>query len=103
MDLYVRASWNVSRSVQKKVTEHYRLVFYGCPLAGWTCGSAKPPSALHAYAFDCVTHHLFHPYGTNSLQVKQDEDILREVAFDDSLQSKQDPIALYSWSPDRRL
>lgn len=46
-------------------------------------------SALHAYAFDCVTHHLFHPYGTNSLEDEKDEEIMREVTFDDSLQSKK--------------
>jgi len=45
------------------------------------------PVALHAYAFDCVTHHLFHPHGVNSLQAQQDEEIMREVTFDDSLQS----------------
>ncbi|KAK3331960.1 cytochrome P450 [Cercophora scortea] len=43
---------------------------------------------LHSYAFDCVTHHLFHPYGANSLQSKQDEEIMREVTFDDSLQNR---------------
>ncbi|KAK3942996.1 putative sterigmatocystin biosynthesis P450 monooxygenase [Diplogelasinospora grovesii] len=43
---------------------------------------------LHAYAFDCVTHHLFHPYGTNSLESKGDEEIMREVTFDDSLQNR---------------
>jgi hypothetical protein len=43
---------------------------------------------LHSYAFDGVTHHLFHPHGANSLVNKEDEDIMREVAFDDSLQSK---------------
>ncbi|KAK3682632.1 cytochrome P450 [Podospora appendiculata] len=43
---------------------------------------------LHSYAFDCVTHHLFHPYGANSLQNKPDEEIMREVTFDDSLQNR---------------
>ncbi|KAK0621312.1 cytochrome P450 [Bombardia bombarda] len=43
---------------------------------------------LHSYAFDCVTHHLFHPYGTDSLQSKYDEDIMRELTFDDSLQNR---------------
>lgn len=44
--------------------------------------------ALHSYAFDCITHHLFHPYGSNSLQMKSDEEIMKEVTFDSSLQSK---------------
>ncbi|KAK0646507.1 cytochrome P450 3A13 [Cercophora newfieldiana] len=43
---------------------------------------------LHSYAFDCVTHHLFHPYGADSLQSVKDEEIMREVAFDDSLQNR---------------
>ncbi|OAA68007.1 serine/threonine-protein kinase [Niveomyces insectorum RCEF 264] len=44
--------------------------------------------ALHAYAFDCVTHHLFHPYGTDSLGKASDAEIMREVTFDDSLQNR---------------
>ncbi|KAK4231524.1 putative sterigmatocystin biosynthesis P450 monooxygenase [Podospora fimiseda] len=43
---------------------------------------------LHSYAFDCVTHHLFHPYGTNSLQTKEDKQILHELTFDDSLKNR---------------
>lgn len=43
--------------------------------------------ALHAYACDCVTHHLFHPYGTNCLENTADETMMHQVAADDSLQS----------------
>lgn len=43
--------------------------------------------ALHSYACDCVTHHLFHPYGTNCLENKDDEEMMHQVASDDSLQS----------------
>lgn len=43
--------------------------------------------ALHSYACDCVTHHLFHPYGTNCLENKDDGDMMHQVASDDSLQS----------------
>ncbi|KAI1131542.1 cytochrome P450 3A13 [Nemania abortiva] len=43
---------------------------------------------LHDYAFDGVTHQLFHPYGSDSLRNSQDEDIMRQVAFDDSLQNR---------------
>ena len=42
---------------------------------------------LHSYAFDCVTHHLFHPHAADSLLSSKDEEIMREVTFDDSLQS----------------
>ncbi|KAI1306351.1 cytochrome P450 3A13 [Xylaria venustula] len=43
---------------------------------------------LHDYAFDGVTHQLFHPYGSDSLRNSQDEDIMKQVAFDDSLQNR---------------
>ncbi|KAH7201896.1 cytochrome P450 [Fusarium oxysporum] len=49
-------------------------------------------TALHAYACDCVTHQLFHPYGSNCLQNKDDEEMMHQVAADDSLQSKLSPI-----------
>jgi hypothetical protein len=43
--------------------------------------------ALHAYACDCITHHLFHPYGTDCLQNASDMNMMHQVAADDSLQS----------------
>lgn len=43
---------------------------------------------LHAYACDCVTHHLFHPYGTNCLENPADETMMHQVAADDSLQNR---------------
>ncbi|KAH7041030.1 cytochrome P450 [Microdochium trichocladiopsis] len=43
---------------------------------------------LHNYAFDCVSHHLFHPYGSDSLRNPQDEEIQKQVTFDDSLQNR---------------
>ncbi|KAF6836000.1 GTP-binding protein [Colletotrichum plurivorum] len=44
--------------------------------------------SLHSYACDCVTHHLFHPYGTNCLQNASDEEMMHQVAADDSLQNR---------------
>ncbi|OLN81689.1 putative sterigmatocystin biosynthesis P450 monooxygenase STCB-like protein 5 [Colletotrichum chlorophyti] len=44
--------------------------------------------SLHSYACDCVTHHLFHPYGSNCLENKDDEDMMHQVAADDSLQNR---------------
>ncbi|KAH6604010.1 Cytochrome P450 [Trichoderma cornu-damae] len=44
-------------------------------------------AALHAYACDCITHHLFHPFGTDCITKQQDEDMMHQVAADDSLQS----------------
>lgn len=43
---------------------------------------------LHDYAFDGVTHQLFHPYGSDSLRNDKHEEIMKQVAFDDSLQSE---------------
>ncbi|KAI0476723.1 cytochrome P450 3A13 [Xylaria cf. heliscus] len=43
---------------------------------------------LHDYAFDGVTHQLFHPYGSDSLRNPQHEDIMKQVAYDDSLQNR---------------
>ncbi|KAI0408710.1 cytochrome P450 [Xylaria palmicola] len=43
---------------------------------------------LHDYAFDGITHQLFHPYGSDSLRNPQHEDIMKQVAFDDSLQNR---------------
>ncbi|KAI0382942.1 cytochrome P450 3A13 [Hypomontagnella monticulosa] len=51
-------------------------------------GSVDIFVSLHDYAFDCVTHHLFHPYGSNSLQNLGDEEIMKQVTFDDSLQNR---------------
>lgn len=42
---------------------------------------------LHAYACDCVTHHLFHPRGTDCLRNPDDELMMHQIASDDSLQS----------------
>ncbi|TRX94776.1 hypothetical protein FHL15_004237 [Xylaria flabelliformis] len=50
--------------------------------------SPKDALGLHDYAFDGVTHQLFHPYGSDSLRNPQDEDIMKQVAFDDSLQNR---------------
>lgn len=49
-------------------------------------------AALHAYACDCVTHHLFHPHGTDCLEKKADEEMMHQVADDDSLQSEKTPF-----------
>ncbi|KAI1645395.1 cytochrome P450 3A13 [Daldinia loculata] len=51
-------------------------------------GSVDIFICLHDYAFDCVTHHLFHPYGSDSLQNPKDEEIMKQVTFDDSLQNR---------------
>lgn len=52
-------------------------------------------TALHAYAFDCASHHLFHPLGADSLRREEDERIMLEVTTDSSLQNR---LVRY-WSP----
>ncbi|KAL1874246.1 hypothetical protein Daus18300_003610 [Diaporthe australafricana] len=51
-------------------------------------GSLDLYISLHSYAFDCASHHLFHPFGADSLQSCEDESIMREVTFDSSLQNR---------------
>ncbi|KAK5664248.1 hypothetical protein OQA88_465 [Cercophora sp. LCS_1] len=70
-----RASWFVNRCAEPR-NAAVDLFFGVCQIY------------LHSYAFDCVTHHLFHPHGANSLRDVGDEEIMREVAFDDSLQNR---------------
>ncbi|PSR90372.1 cytochrome P450 [Coniella lustricola] len=45
-------------------------------------------TALHAYAFDCISHHIFHPLGSDSLRKASDETIMLEVTGDSSLQNR---------------
>ena len=40
---------------------------------------------LHCYALDCATHHLFHPYGSNSLDGGKDMELMRELSYHDSI------------------
>ncbi|KAF6809115.1 GTP-binding protein [Colletotrichum sojae] len=44
--------------------------------------------SLHSYACDCITHHLFHPYGTNSLKNPEDTEMMEQVTSDDSLRNR---------------
>ncbi|KAI0166095.1 cytochrome P450 [Xylariaceae sp. FL1272] len=57
-----------------------------------TCSQASGNSmdffALHNFAMDGVTHHLFEPYGSDSLRNSKDEEIMKQVAFDDSVQNR---------------
>lgn len=49
---------------------------------------------MHAYACDCVTHHLFHPNGSDCLGKEEDEDMMHQVAADDSLQRESELYSL---------
>ncbi|PKS12672.1 hypothetical protein jhhlp_000880 [Lomentospora prolificans] len=57
---------------------------------GWVMGFQLTVAilGLHAYACDCVTHHLFHPYGTDCLKDRADAEMMHQVASDDSLQNR---------------
>jgi hypothetical protein len=43
---------------------------------------------LHCFALDCTTHHLFHPYGTHSIEIKEDLELMEELSYHDSLKRK---------------
>jgi len=43
---------------------------------------------LHCFALDCATHHLFHPYGTHSIETKEDLELMEELSYHDSLKRK---------------
>jgi cytochrome P450 len=45
-------------------------------------------TALHAFACDGVTHHLFHPHGTDCLRNPDDLEMMHQVNADDSLASR---------------
>lgn len=55
---------------------------------GEGAGQVDIYTALHAYAFDCVSHHIFHPLGSDSLRKASDEAIMLEVTSDSSLQNR---------------
>ncbi|RYP85429.1 hypothetical protein DL769_000982 [Monosporascus sp. CRB-8-3] len=70
-------------------TEFYNLfTVYGRRTMFSTLNKEDYQICLHDYAFDCVTHHLFEPYGSDSLRDPTHEEIMKQVTFDDSLQNR---------------
>lgn len=65
-----------------------RVVGAGAGDGGGDGGSLDIYTALHAYAFDCASHHLFHPLGADSLRDERDEAVMLEVTSDSSLQNR---------------
>ncbi|KZT23520.1 cytochrome P450 [Neolentinus lepideus HHB14362 ss-1] len=51
-------------------------------------GSANVYVPLHCYALDCITHHLFHPLGTHSIEDTEDLKMMRELSYHDSLKAR---------------
>ncbi|TVY33076.1 Cyrochrome P450 monooxygenase, partial [Lachnellula subtilissima] len=49
---------------------------------------------LHCYALDCASHHLFHPYGTHSIEREEDLEMMRELSYYPTIQSN---FAQYYW------
>ncbi|OLN93231.1 putative sterigmatocystin biosynthesis P450 monooxygenase STCB-like protein 8 [Colletotrichum chlorophyti] len=81
------ANSNVMKPLVLSGIEKRAQVFAG------QCGNASKSSVdvypkLHSYACDCITHHLFHPYGTNSLEKQDDTDMMHQVTVDDSLRNR---------------
>lgn len=80
------ANSNVTRGESMAGIEERSARFVG--RVEGTAGSLDVYTALHAYAFDCASHHLFHPLGADSLREAQDEKIMLEVTTDSSLQNR---------------
>ncbi|KAL2075839.1 hypothetical protein VTL71DRAFT_782 [Oculimacula yallundae] len=49
---------------------------------------------LHCYALDCASHHLFHPYGTHSIDDEKDFEMMEEQSYHNSLKQN---FAKYYW------
>ncbi|TVY17621.1 putative sterigmatocystin biosynthesis P450 monooxygenase [Lachnellula arida] len=49
---------------------------------------------LHCYALDCATHHLFHPYGTHSIEREEDLEMMQELSYYPTVKSN---FAQYYW------
>ncbi|CZT40831.1 related to benzoate 4-monooxygenase cytochrome P450 [Rhynchosporium secalis] len=49
---------------------------------------------LHCFALDCASHHLFHPYGTHSIDDNEDFEMMEEQSYHDSLKEN---FAKYRW------
>lgn len=43
---------------------------------------------LHCFALDCATHHFFSPYGTHSIENKEDLKLVQELSYHNSLQRR---------------
>ncbi|KZT23548.1 cytochrome P450 [Neolentinus lepideus HHB14362 ss-1] len=43
---------------------------------------------LHAFALDCITHYLFHPYGTHSIDGGEDMKKVEELCYYDSIRDR---------------
>lgn len=46
---------------------------------------------LHCFALDGASQHLFHPYGTNSLNDPEDFKLMQELSYHDSLRRESHP------------
>ncbi|OAA58802.1 Cytochrome P450 [Cordyceps fumosorosea ARSEF 2679] len=94
------ANTNILRSasmagIQERSTKFVRRCASASGAADVFSSEVLTGLALHAYACDCITHHLFHPRGTDCLENENDENMMHQVASDDSLQSAPEPRSLH--------
>ncbi|OAQ68193.2 cytochrome P450 4A21 [Pochonia chlamydosporia 170] len=83
------ANTNIMRSVSLEgIQERSRAFLHRCTQAGESATDIFICMSLHAYACDCITHHLFHPNGSDCIGTQADEDMMHQVAADDSLQNR---------------
>ncbi|TVY85498.1 Pisatin demethylase [Lachnellula suecica] len=52
---------------------------------------------LHCYALDCASHHLFHPYGTHSIERKEDQKMMEELSYYPTIKNLSLNFAQYYW------
>ncbi|QUC22165.1 uncharacterized protein UV8b_06406 [Ustilaginoidea virens] len=81
------ANTNIMRSVSLDgIRKRSREFLDRCTAAGDSATDVF--ISLHAYACDCITHHLFHPNGSDCIGKNMDEEMMHQVAADDSLQNR---------------
>lgn len=52
---------------------------------------------LHCFALDCASHFLFHPYGTHSIERKEDFEMMEEQSYHNSLKGQQPSFPSDAW------
>ncbi|PHH73550.1 hypothetical protein CDD83_4716 [Cordyceps sp. RAO-2017] len=88
------ANTNIMRSVAIQGIRDRSRVFLDRCTSATESKTSEIFMALHAYACDCITNHLFHPHGSDCLGTREDEVMMHQSTADDSLQYRL--IAHYS-------
>ncbi|KAF4591562.1 Cytochrome P450 [Ophiocordyceps camponoti-floridani] len=82
------ANFNVMRGLALDGIQHRSRTFLRRCASASQSQTSNIFTALHAYACDCVTHHLFHPHGSDCLESQADQDMMHQVTADDSIQNR---------------